>query len=178
MKKRGFTLIEILIVIALIGVLSAVVLSSLNTSRLKARDAQRRSSLDQVKVALELYHNDYGNYPIYNGGVYVEGKCSGAALPTNWTVMPNYTGANAWIPNLAPTYLPQLPGDPVPSASAARCFTYGSDATGQNYTIWAHNGIESSFSASDPMVRLLPSACTAAQATFTVFGGTSSTRCN
>ena len=64
--KQGFTLIELLVVIAIIGLLSSIVLVSLNSTKAKARDAQRMSDLHQIKLALELYKNDRGNYPIRN----------------------------------------------------------------------------------------------------------------
>ncbi|GEM_PF-357962 len=62
--KRGFTLIEILVVIAIIGILSSVVLASLAVSRAKARDARRIADLEEVKKALELYYDSNGEYPI------------------------------------------------------------------------------------------------------------------
>ncbi len=66
--KRGFTLIEILVVIAIIGLLSSVVLASLATSRAKARDAKRIADLDEVKKALELYYDSNGGYPGTSAG--------------------------------------------------------------------------------------------------------------
>ena len=61
--RRGFTLIELLVVISIIGLLSSVVLASLNSARAKARDAVRKSDLKQIRIALELYYNEYGGYP-------------------------------------------------------------------------------------------------------------------
>ncbi len=64
--RRGFTLIEILVVIAIIGILSSVVLASLATSRAKARDAKRVADIDEVRKALELYYDSNGAYPPTN----------------------------------------------------------------------------------------------------------------
>lgn len=64
LKNKGFTLIELLVVIAIIGILSSVVLASLNSARTKSRDARRLSDVGQVKLALELFFDDNGNYPI------------------------------------------------------------------------------------------------------------------
>jgi prepilin-type N-terminal cleavage/methylation domain-containing protein len=62
----GFTLIELLVVVAIIGILSSVVISSLNTSRAKARDIRRKSDLHQIRTVLAMYFNERGDY-IENG---------------------------------------------------------------------------------------------------------------
>lgn len=61
--QRGFTLIELLVVISIIGLLSSIILASLNTARAKGRDAARISDMRQLRIALELYRNDNGSYP-------------------------------------------------------------------------------------------------------------------
>lgn len=63
-NNRGFTLIELLVVIAIIGILSSVVLASLNTAREKSRDAARVSDVRQIQLALELFFDSNGEYPI------------------------------------------------------------------------------------------------------------------
>jgi len=62
--KKGFTLIELLVVIAIIGILSSVVLASLNSARQKSRDARRVSDIKQLQLALELYFDASGTYPL------------------------------------------------------------------------------------------------------------------
>ncbi len=66
MNRKGFTLIEILVVISIIGILSALALVSFSSARLRSRDARRLSDLRQISTALELYNNDQGIYPTAN----------------------------------------------------------------------------------------------------------------
>jgi len=67
-KYAGFTLIELMVVIAIIGILASAVLSSLNDARAEARDSVRRTELRQVQIAMEYYYNKYGTYRIANSG--------------------------------------------------------------------------------------------------------------
>lgn len=68
--KGGFTLIELMVVVAILGVLATVGLSSFRLSQIKGRDARRKSDLAQVQRALEMYYNDNGAYPVAaSGGV-------------------------------------------------------------------------------------------------------------
>ncbi len=60
--KKGFTLIELMIVISIIGLLSSIVLASLATAKEKARVAQVQQETLQLQNALELYKAS-GSYP-------------------------------------------------------------------------------------------------------------------
>jgi general secretion pathway protein G len=62
-KPAGFTLMELLIVIAIIAVLTTFTVANFLTGRTRARDAQRKSDLRQIQAALELYRADQGTYP-------------------------------------------------------------------------------------------------------------------
>ena len=61
--KKGFTLIELLVVIAIVGLLSVIAVASFQNSQAKARDAQRKHDIEQIRSALEIYLDKYGTYP-------------------------------------------------------------------------------------------------------------------
>lgn len=65
MKKisKGFSLIELLVVIGIVAILAALATFNFNTARIRARDAQRKSDLRTVRDAIELYKTD-NNYNV------------------------------------------------------------------------------------------------------------------
>jgi len=62
-KNKGFTLIELLVVISIIGLLSSIVLTSLNEARVKARDSARTQTIAEYKKAILLAYDENGEYP-------------------------------------------------------------------------------------------------------------------
>ncbi len=114
-KGGGFTLLELLVVVAIIGILSSVVLASLNGARMKARDSKRISDLRQIKTALELFYDTNGYYPQ-----------SGCGWDCNGYRYSNNSSWNSLASDLAP-YIPSLPKDPINSGCSpwtANCFSY------------------------------------------------------
>ncbi len=61
--NRGFTIIELLVVMAIIGILSTLGLNSFTASRMKARDVKRKTDLTQIRTALQMYYNDTNTFP-------------------------------------------------------------------------------------------------------------------
>src|SRR3990167_6925122 len=103
---RGFTLIELMVVITIIGLLASSVLVALGNARAKARDARRTADSRQVMTALELYANDHTDgYPLCSYGT----DCD---LDT--------------LTELVPGYIDKMPIDPV----AANTYTYYEDTAG------------------------------------------------
>lgn len=92
---RGFSLIELLIVITIIALLATIVLATLNSARERARDTSRVNDINQVVTALELYRAD-------NGGTYPPSPASGSDRYFLATL----------ADDLVPTYLPKIPVDP------------------------------------------------------------------
>jgi prepilin-type N-terminal cleavage/methylation domain-containing protein len=93
-KQRGFTLVEIILVIALIGVTASIVVTLIDPVRQfrKANDAKRKADLRQFQAALELYKADQGVYP----------------TPATW---PGYTCGSPLVEG-GTTYMQKMPCDP------------------------------------------------------------------
>ena len=102
--KRGFTLIEILIVIAIIGVLASVVLVGLGPSQRQGRDARRLSDLRQVQNALELYFTRCGFFPDPNGAR-ASPQCAASGAGTWTELVGTLTTGGIGVA--------QIPNDPV-----------------------------------------------------------------
>ena len=66
LSKKGFTLIELMVVVAIIALLTGIVTVNLTKSRGKARDAKRVSDLGQLQLALELVFDRCNQYPQVN----------------------------------------------------------------------------------------------------------------
>jgi prepilin-type N-terminal cleavage/methylation domain-containing protein len=117
MKRRGFSLIEVLMVIAVVGLLSAIVLFAITNLQARARDAKRTSGVDQITKALDLYINQTGNpYPIATTAICLDGDD-----------IVNTTLADA---NL----IGQPIADPIYD-STPNCFQYITNEDGTDYTI-------------------------------------------
>lgn len=63
-RERGFTLVELLVAVGIIGVLASVSIVSVNSVRAKGRDAKRISEVKQFQTALEAFYASNGSYPL------------------------------------------------------------------------------------------------------------------
>jgi prepilin-type N-terminal cleavage/methylation domain-containing protein len=114
-KLAGFTLVELLVVISIISLLSSVVLSSLNTTRAKARDTKRIAFTNQVRFAIESYYNDMGYYPMIKDGVGTESVCG--SQTDNW-------GHCDRLNTLATRLAPYIKFDPTQLSNATQGNNY------------------------------------------------------
>jgi prepilin-type N-terminal cleavage/methylation domain-containing protein len=62
-KESGFTIIELLIVIAIIGILATLVLTNFQGAQAKGRDTVRKNDINSVYQKLEEFYNENGGYP-------------------------------------------------------------------------------------------------------------------
>lgn len=146
-KKKGFTLIEILVVATIIGLLAGAGAVSYSSLVKSSRDARRKADLEQIRAALEMYRSSNNTYPSTSSAWW--GACSGYGSKPD-------TGATGYVPNLAPQYIPKLPHDPKEGISnggcggggGASCYLYKSDGT--DFKLLAHCTVEVAASSSDP----------------------------
>lgn len=61
--QAGFTIIELLIVIAIIGILATLVLTNFQGAQAKGRDTVRKNDINSIYQKLEEYYNENGSYP-------------------------------------------------------------------------------------------------------------------
>lgn len=62
-KKEGFTLLELLIIIAIIGILTTVITSAVQTAKASARDVRRLSDMRNIQTGLQLYFDKQREFP-------------------------------------------------------------------------------------------------------------------
>lgn len=117
--SKGFSLLELLVVIGVIGMLAAISLPNFMSARERARDAQRKSDLIQIQKALELYKLDQ-NPPAFLGA---DGSFSYLSFPNTGAVWRDAANTT--------TYMNKVPGDPNAP------YYYTPDNTALTYTLGA-----------------------------------------
>lgn len=107
---RGFTMLEVLVSATIIAVLTAIGIVSYSSVNKRSRDVKRKSDLEQLRSALEMYRSDNGQYPSVGAGSMVNASNLSATLVS--------------------TYLPAIPEDPAP----AQYYQYQAIATSGVYS--------------------------------------------
>ncbi|MFH2061590.1 MAG: prepilin-type N-terminal cleavage/methylation domain-containing protein [Candidatus Beckwithbacteria bacterium] len=109
MKNKGFTFIEMLVVITIIAVLTMIGVTSFGVANRKARDGKRKGDLEQIRAALEIYYTDESDYP------------------------PSLTFGTGTITNGSDTYMNPVPNDPL----STQTYVYTSVALSKSYDLYA-----------------------------------------
>jgi prepilin-type N-terminal cleavage/methylation domain-containing protein len=130
-RRRGFTLIEILVVIGMLAILSTVVLIAVNPLRqfAQARNTERENDVAAVLNAVSERIAD-------NGGTFaVPGDTSGCSgtIPSTSTDVGDGTSQFDLRPCVVSTYISELPKDPASGVNT--CTSTNCDGTGESYDL-------------------------------------------
>jgi prepilin-type N-terminal cleavage/methylation domain-containing protein len=128
-NKKGFTLVELMVVMSIISLVSSLVFASVNTARARARDSARYSAVQQMRNAIELHITKYGYAPLMGkdeecqAGGYGEYDCSAREFDHDGS-----TGIRNenWIAleNELKEFIPRLPKDPCGTNCSSAETTY------------------------------------------------------
>lgn len=149
--KAGLSLIEMLVVIAIIAILSAIIYASFEDARKQARDKTRMTALKELQLAVELYKAQNGTYPSSCGG-------SSDFFGPGEEMGDYYTDCGAeYIQGLVPDFIDSLPQDPKSESDLGMGFYYRSN--GSSFKILVQNSVEAvTVSSGDEFYRC-PAGC-------------------
>lgn len=118
LKNQGFSLLEMLVVMAIMGIILTVSAVSYLTIQQKGRDSRRQTDIEQLRTALEVYRSQTGAYP-------------SIAADNTWA---NASNLNNVL--VTPGYMQKIPSDPQQSATYP--YQYKSWNSWQRYCIVAY----------------------------------------
>jgi general secretion pathway protein G len=121
--QSGFTLIELMVVILIIGLLATIVVQNLKGATDKAKRIKAQADISALKTALDRYYLDNGSYPSSD-----QGLTALVSAPQNGKVPADYPPGG---------YIEKIPNDPWGNA-----YVYQSD--GDNYVLKSYgaDGVE------------------------------------
>jgi len=100
MGEQGFTLLELIVVVAVLGVLVAIALQQFSLYRSRATDAAMRSDLKNAALAMESYYGEFLDYPVSVNALQLVGyrRTNGVPLTINVS-SPSSFSVTAAMPN-------------------------------------------------------------------------------
>jgi len=122
-SEEGFTLIELMVVILIIGLLATIVVQNLRGATDKAKRIKAEADISALKTALDRYYLDNGSYPSSD-----QGLTALVSAPSNGKIPADYPPGG---------YIEKIPNDPWGNA-----YVYQSD--GDNYVLKSYgaDGVE------------------------------------
>ena len=136
-RNRGFTLVEVMVVVVILGILAAIIVPKIMSRPEQARIVKAKQDVMAIESALDLYKLDNGFYPSTDQGLQaLVTKPTSAPIPQNWK---------------SDGYLQKLPIDPwgegyqyMNDNEKLRIFTYGAKGKDGNSEIGNWNMDEKS----------------------------------
>ena len=125
--KKGFSLIEILVVIAVIAALTGITMMFTQSSRSTSRDEQRKIELQTIQTGLEEFRAHCGTYLSNHS---YQTRVGGPLTGVDWVAAG--TGHKTCISSNV--FMDEIPDDPQ---SPERAYRYNRSSTGQGYVICA-----------------------------------------
>lgn len=122
----GFTIVELLIVIVVIGILAAITIVAYNGVQTKARDSARIAKINSIAKAIELYNTDNGRYPAIQDGFGMETTCG--SQTQNW----GHCDRNQTLAALLAPYMTLDPTS-LSNATQGNNYYHYTSQTGDNY---------------------------------------------
>lgn len=132
-ESRGFSLAELLIVMAIIGILASIVYVNFSGTGGKGRDAKRQSDLKLLQNAIEEYKIKNGRYPAQGCGI--------AATSNNTPSFAIQGNCSDYVRGLVPEFLQRLPVDE--RAQSGQGFAYMTNTVGSVYKAMVIGTVES-----------------------------------
>jgi len=122
-KSKGFTLLELMIVMILLSILALLLIGNYMSSIKKGRDSRRKNDLNQIQRALEMYYEDTNRYPVLTDAELFGKKLCNTAPDWN---------------NCTKSYMVKVPTDPNSNYS----YHYVTDGTSSPQFYYIYSAIE------------------------------------
>lgn len=138
-KGKGFTLIELMVVIAIILILALIAIPAYRNMQDRARKSRVQSDLRTLANALQMFFTDWNQYPVQSTAARLADSTNnaGAELMGTNNASVNVNGAVSATGERGPiTYIEKLPIDPFATPSTASYY-YLSDSNGTRYVMWS-----------------------------------------
>lgn len=141
-KGKGFTLIELMVVIAIILILALIAIPAYRNMQDRAKRSRVQSDLRNLATALEMYNTDWTFYPKMAGAARladVEGNAGAELLGSN-NATTNNSGTTVTGESAPVHYIQQLPIDPFAiDQEQGFSYYYKSDANGTKWVLYSKN---------------------------------------
>lgn len=125
-KQTGFTIVELLIVIVVIGILAAITIVAYNGVRDRANDTRRQSDIKNVQTIVEKYAADNGTYPSTGGlsTILSDDNCFAG------------TSQADWVPSVTEKLPQSVPNPGKGRSGLGGCYLYSSNGTEYIISAW------------------------------------------